>query len=154
MKTFTTSRVVHVPPDIAYRVAADVPAYKDFLPLLQRSIVRGTRQAFGNGEKFKAELVVAVEKLGLRESFVSDVTTDPVTRTVHAMSVEGPLHTLNVHWKIADANGGCEVTVAIDYGFKSRMLQFAASQALELATPRIMKAFEDRAMALARQSGI
>jgi coenzyme Q-binding protein COQ10 len=150
MKTFETSKLVHVPPAIAYQVAADVPAYKDFLPLLQRSTVRGPRQAFGNGEKFMAELIVAVEKLGLRESFVSEVTTDSVARTVTARSVEGPLHALNVSWKIDEAQGGCNVSVRIDYGFRNPMFQFAAGKALEFATPKIMKAFEDRALVLVK----
>ncbi len=148
MKHFETSKTVDVPPDIAYQVASDVASYKDFLPLLQRSTIRGQRQKHGSGEKFHAELIVAVEKLGLRETFVSEVVTDPVARTVTAKSVEGPLHALNVSWKIEETNLGSKVSVDIGYGFRNPMLQFAAGKALELATPRIMKAFEERALAL------
>ncbi len=154
MKHFNASKVVHVPPDIAFQVAADVPSYKDFLPLVQRSTVRGQKQSFGSGEKFHAELIVAVEKLGLRESFVSEVTTDPVARTVMAKSVEGPLHALNVSWKIEEVPEGSKVNVDIAYGFRNPMLQFAAGKALELATPKIMKAFENRAFALAKTFSI
>jgi coenzyme Q-binding protein COQ10 len=151
MKHFETSKVVNVPPDVAYRVAADVPSYKDFLPLLQRSTVRGQREKLGEGEKYKAELVVAVDKLGLRESFVSEVVTDPARRTVSATSIEGPLHALNVKWHIEDAGSGkSKVSVILGYAFRNPMLQFAAGKVLELATPRIMKAFEERAETLAR----
>ncbi len=149
MPEFTTTRRVNVPPDIAYAVAADVGSYKDFLPMLLRSTIRGQRQPLGAGETFQAELVAGYEKLGLRESFVSRVTTDPVNRTVTAASSEGPMKTLTTNWKIVEAPGGCDVTVTIEYAFKSRMMQMAFSGLLEMAAPRIMQAFEGRAASLA-----
>jgi coenzyme Q-binding protein COQ10 len=152
MKTFEASKVVNVHPDIAYRVAADVASYKDFLPLLQTSTVRGRREKEGEGERFKAELIVAVEKLGLREAFVSEVVTDPVARLVTATSVEGPLHALTVKWQISDnAAGASTVGITLGYKFRNPLLQMAAGKVLELAAPRIMRAFEDRALAIARQ---
>jgi coenzyme Q-binding protein COQ10 len=148
MPQFTTTRRVTVPPDVAYAVAADVASYKDFLPMLLRSNIRGQRQPHGAGETFLAELVAGYEKLGLRESFVSKVTTDPVNRTVIAVSSEGPMKSLTTSWAIADAPAGCDVTVTIDYAFKSRMMQMAFSGLLEMAAPKIMQAFETRAASL------
>ncbi len=148
MKHFTATKQVHVSADVAYGVASDVGSYKDFLPLLKRSTIRGARQKLGDGETFRAELVVAVERLGISESFVSTVVTNPVNRTVEAVSAEGPLHALTVKWSINDVSDRvCAVTIAMDYSFKNSMLQFAAGKVLELATPKIMRAFEDRALA-------
>jgi coenzyme Q-binding protein COQ10 len=148
MAQFKTTKRVNVLPDVAYAVAADVACYKDFLPMVLRSTIRGQRQPHGAGEAFLAELVAGYEKLGLRESFVSEVTIDPVKRTVAAVSREGPMKSLTTSWDIVDAPGGCNVTVTIDYAFKSRLMQMAFSGLLEMAAPKIMQAFEKRATSL------
>jgi ribosome-associated toxin RatA of RatAB toxin-antitoxin module len=145
MPKFTTTKHVSVSPDVAYSVAADVSSYKDFLPMLLRSIVRGERKVHGAGEQFMAELVVGYEKLGIRESFVSTVTTDPVARTVLASSSEGPMQALTTSWKIAEAAGGADVSITIDYAFRSRLMQIAFSGLLDMAAPKIMAAFEAQA---------
>jgi coenzyme Q-binding protein COQ10 len=153
MKSFVATKIVDIPADIAYRVAADVGAYNAFLPLLERSTVRGARIRDGNIERFRAELIVAVGKLGLRESFVSDVVTDAEARTVSARSVEGPLRALNVKWLIEETGADeSKVSITLDYTFQNPLLQFAAGKVLELATPKIMKAFEDRARSLMQGS--
>jgi coenzyme Q-binding protein COQ10 len=150
MPQYTTTKFVAVHPNAAFAVAADVAAYKDFLPLLQRSSVRGARLPVGAGEKFVAELVVGYEKLGIRESFISNVVTDPAQRTVKATSSEGALKSLSASWAVNEAPGGCNVTVMIDYAFHSRMMQIAFSGLLDLAAAKIMQAFEKRAETMAR----
>ena len=146
MPQFKTSRLLHVPPDVAYEIAADVESYKNFLPLMHRSTIRGGRLPVGSGEKFLAELVVAYEKLGLKESFVSEVVTDPIARTVTATSAEGPMKSLSTSWEIREVPGGSEVSVKIDYAFKNKLMQIAFAGMMDLAAAKIMKAFENRAL--------
>ncbi len=149
MPNYTTTKRVSVSPAIAYAVAADVGRYRDFLPMLQTSVIRGPRKPSGNGEEFLAELVVGYEKLGIRESFVSKVQTDPVARTVKATSNEGPMKQLSTSWSVVEAPGGCDVTITIDYSFNNRLMQMAFTGLLDLAAAKIMAAFEERAKYLA-----
>ena len=58
MPVFQTTRRVAVPPDVAFAVAADVGSYREFLPLLQRSTVRGQKRPTSTGEAFDAELAM------------------------------------------------------------------------------------------------
>jgi coenzyme Q-binding protein COQ10 len=150
MAQFKASRFVAVHPNAAYAVAADVAAYKDFLPMLTRSSVRGQRTKVGAGEAYMAELVVGYEKLGINESFVSKVVTDPITRTVTATSSEGSLKSLSASWVIRQVSGGSQVDITIDYAFHSRMMQTVFAGLLEMAAGRIMQAFETRAEAMAK----
>jgi coenzyme Q-binding protein COQ10 len=148
MASFKAARRVPVSADAAFHVAADVGAYEDFLPLLQRSTVRGTRQATDDGERFQAELVVAYEKLRLREAFVSSVETFVGSRRVVAMSSDGPFKSLNAEWQIAEAGTACDVTIIIDYQLHNKLLQMVLAGAMDFAVAQVMKAFEQRVLAL------
>jgi coenzyme Q-binding protein COQ10 len=150
MPSYTATRFVKAHPNAAYAVAADVAAYKDFLPMLMHSTIRGPKQKQGKGETFMAELVVGYEKLGIRESFVSKVVTDPIARTVTATSSDGPMKALSASWAVKDAPGGSDVTVVIDYAFNSRMMQMAFAGVLDLAAAKLMSSFEQRAEAMAK----
>jgi coenzyme Q-binding protein COQ10 len=142
--TFSATRQITADPDLCFAVAADVAAYKDFLPLLQRSAILGERQALPDGEKFQAELAVAFDKLKLRESFVSTVQTDRKRRTVSARSSDGPFKALAAQWKIRASGSGSEVSIVIDYTFKNMLLQMAAAATMNYAVDRVMAAFEQR----------
>jgi coenzyme Q-binding protein COQ10 len=149
MPHFTTTKRIALTPDQAFAVAADVGSYQEFLPLLKRSVVRGERSKVGDTETFNADLMIAIEKLGLRESFTSHVITDASNRLVSATSSDGLLKSLNAVWKIAaTADGRADVTITIDYVLKSKILQLAASGMIDFAAQKIMTAFEQRGLAL------
>ena len=152
MPVFKTERHVDVPPDVAFSVAADVASYKQFLPLVTRSVVRGKKEKTDAGEVFSAELAVAYPKLGLSESFVSHVTTDNDNRVVRASSSDKPFRTLEAKWTISETTGGSIVAIAIDYSFRSPMLQLIASGLMGMAVQKVMTAFEARAKAIAKQA--
>ncbi|MDE2446122.1 MAG: type II toxin-antitoxin system RatA family toxin [Alphaproteobacteria bacterium] len=149
MPRFTTSRVVDVSAQQAFSIAADVSSYKDFLPLLKRSVIRGGRKRVGAVEEFDADLQVAVEKIGVRESFASHVTTNSDMMTVSATSSDGPVKALHVMWEIADAPAGkAQVSITIDYTLKNLMLQMMAGGFTDYAAQKIMTAFEERGRSL------
>lgn len=130
--------------ETCFAVAADVGAYSEFLPLLQRSSIRGSKEKLPTGERFAAEFSVAYDKLGLRETAVSQVTTDRVARTVQATSKDGPFQALTARWSFADVQGGCDATIELDYAFKNVLLQLAVGRLIDHAIQRIMTAFEER----------
>jgi coenzyme Q-binding protein COQ10 len=145
MPHFSTTRTVNVTADQAYAIAADVSAYKDFLPLVKRSTVRGEHIKTGDVEIFDADLMVGLENLGLRETFTSQVVTDSGQRIVTATSNDGPMKSLKAVWKITGAaNNKSEVSITVDYVFKSMVLQLMAGGMMDFAAQKIMQAFEER----------
>ncbi len=149
MPHFSKTKRVAAPVDVAYRVAADVTAYKEFLPLLKRSHVRGEKRYVNGLEIFDAELVVAYDKLGLREAFVSRVTCDATRQEVTAISSDGAFRSMQTVWSIKAAGPHSDVTVTIDYALKNPLLQIAVAGAMGMAVEKIMAAFEQRSRGLA-----
>ena len=149
MPKFTATRRVDLTVDQAFSIAADVASYKDFLPLLKRSAIRGERKRVGDIETFDADLQVAFEKLGLRETFTSHVTTDAKNNTVTATSTDGPMKALKAVWSIISLDdNGAEVSITVDYTMKSMMLQMVAGGLTDFAAQKVMQAFEDRGRSL------
>jgi coenzyme Q-binding protein COQ10 len=148
MPIFKTSRRVAVPAGIAYAVAADVAAYKEFLPLLERSLIRGNVTEKDGVKTFNAEVAVGYAKLNLRETFFSRVVCDSHKKTVTATSQEPPFKHMTAIWTIREVNGQSDVSILIDYAMRSLFLQFAISAAMDTAVNKIMTAFETRAKAV------
>ncbi len=148
MPTFKTSRLVAVPSDAAYAVACDVASYKDFLPLLERSNVRGTVTEKNGVKSFSAELAVGYAKLNLRETFFSRVACDENLGTVTATSQDAPFKEMMAVWTIKSVGSQSEVSVSIDYVMRSMLLQFAITGAMDMAVNKIMSAFEARAKSI------
>jgi coenzyme Q-binding protein COQ10 len=145
MPHFGKKRTLTITADQAYAIAADVAAYKEFIPLVQRS----TRQGSGGHENFDAELVVAYDKLRLRETFVSAVTLAPDSRTVTARSSDGPIKHMETVWRITPVSAGsCEVSFTVDYALRSLPMQFMVGQVFDFAVQKIMASFEARGEAL------
>jgi coenzyme Q-binding protein COQ10 len=148
MPSFKTSRRVAVPPAAAYAVAADVASYKDFLPLLERSLIRGGITETNNVKTFNAEVAVGYAKLNLRETFFSRVVCDANTHTVTATSQEPPFEHMTAIWTIRAINNQSEVSISIDYAMRSLLLQFALVGAMDMAVSKILTAFEARAKSI------
>jgi coenzyme Q-binding protein COQ10 len=144
------SRPVAVQPNTAFHVAADVGSYIHFVPLMQRSQVRGVKTRDGDKETFRAELVVSYLPLNLKESFVSDVTVDHHALTVEARSVDGPFKAVRTRWTIQPTGDYCMVTVDIDYTLKSPFMQMAVGGLMPMATDKLLQAFEQRALQMAK----
>ena len=144
MPKFSTTRRVDLTVDQAFAIAADVESYKDFLPLLKRSVIRGERKVDGHTTSFDADLQVAVEKLGFTETFTSQVTTDSETHQVTATSSDGPLKSMKTVWNIVAAGTQTDVSITVDYTLKNMMLQLMAGGIADFAAQKIMTAFEER----------
>ncbi len=145
MAHLAVKRVVPLTLHQAFAIAADVASYKDFVPLCTRSIIRGTVEEHGGVRKFTADLQVAVSKLGLSENFTSRVEADEPNKTVLATSQDGPLKNLRALWAMKSIDGSrSEISIAIDYELKSRLLQIAAASMMNHAVARVLDAFEAR----------
>ena len=128
-----------------FAIAADVASYKEFLPLCTRSTVRGAVEEQAGVKKFAADLQIAITKLGLSESFTSQVEADEPNKTVLATSQDGPMKNLRALWTMKSIDGArSEVSITIDYQLKNRLLQMAASSMMNHAVAKVLDAFETR----------
>lgn len=149
MPQFSVTRSVPYAADQVFAIARDVARYRDFLPLVKRSLVRNVKAHDDGRETFEGELTVAYEKLRIEEVMTSRVTVDPTALTVTALSNQGPVKHLESEWRILPtAENRCDITFTVDYQLKSRTLQFVLSGMFDLAVRKVMNAFEERARAL------
>ena len=88
MPQFSVSRSVPYSAEQVFAIARDVARYRDFLPLVKRSIVRHVEKQPDGTETFEGELTVAYDKLRVQEVMTSRVTVNPAALTVTARSNE------------------------------------------------------------------
>ena len=149
MPKFSVSRSVPYTAEQVFAIARDVARYKEFLPLVKRSIVRGAKTDDQGNEHFEGELTVAYDKLRIEEVMTSRVIVDPAALTVTARSDQGPVKHLVSEWKIVPTGDNrCDINFTVDYTLKSKMLQMVLSGMFDMAVRKVMSAFEERARAL------
>lgn len=149
MPVFNVTRRVAHPAGVLHGIVSDVASYDEFLPLCESARIWNERELGDGKQAFRAELIIAYPKFGLRENFVSDVTTDATRLTVLATSSEGPIAHLENRWRFVEVSkNSCDVVFALDYKMKSRPLQFIMSQMFDHAVRKMMNAFEERARVL------
>ncbi len=149
MPKFNVSRSVPYTAEQVFAIARDVARYKEFLPLVKRSVVRGANTDARGLEHFEGELTVAYDKLRIEEVMTSRVTVDPQALTVTAQSDQGPVKQLVSEWKIVPTGANrCDITFTVDYTLKSKMLQMVLSGMFDMAVRKVMSAFEERARVL------
>jgi coenzyme Q-binding protein COQ10 len=146
MPKFNVTRRVPYSVEQVFAISADVSQYRNFLPLVKRSLVRNRSRLPDGRESFDAELTVIYRKLGIEETLPSRVVVDPAAYTVTATATEGPVKHLNAEWRILPAGEGqSEISLTIDYQLKSRALQFVLSGMFDMVVRRMLTAFEERA---------
>lgn len=149
MPSFSVSRSVPYTADQVFAIARDVARYKEFLPLVKRSIVRGAKADEQGRELFEGELTVAYDKLRIEEVMTSRVTVDAGALTVTARSDQGPVKHLVSEWRIVPTGANrCDINFTVDYTLKSKMLQMVLSGMFDMAVRKVMSAFEERARLL------
>ena len=151
MPKFSTTHRVDFTPEQIFAVVADVGSYKEFLPLVERSTVRNRKPAVDGNENFGADLLVGYKKMGIQETFSSQVQTSLKDLSVSAVSSGNAVKKLISSWQIAAAEDGkSEITFAVDYEMKNPMLQMIMKGMFDSAARKIMGAFEARAEKLYR----
>lgn len=149
MPKFSVSRSVPYTSEQVFAIARDVARYKEFLPLVKRSIVRNATTDELGREQFEGELTVSYDKLRIEEVMTSRVTVDPAARTVTARSDQGPVKHLVSEWHIVPTGDRrCDINFTVDYALKSKMLQVVFSGMFDMAVRKVMSAFEERARQL------
>jgi coenzyme Q-binding protein COQ10 len=143
---FTVTRRVNFSPRQIFAVVADVGSYKEFLPLVEHSTVRNRKPTVDDYESFNADLVIGYRKMGIHESFSSQVETSLENLSVNAVSSGKAVKKLISSWQIVAVDDNrSDITFAVDYEMKSHLLQMLLSGMFDHAAKKVMGAFEARA---------
>ncbi len=146
---YSVTRRLEFSPEQIFSVVADVGRYKEFLPLVERSTVRG-RKVVGDGqESFHADIVVAYHPLRIQEEFSSHVETSKKNLLVSTVSTGKAVKRLISSWQITGLGPkASDITFNVDYEMKSHMLQMLMGGMFDAVVRKIMSAFEARARTL------
>lgn len=125
-----------------YDLVADVANYPKFLPWTAAARIRSTKSV-DDKVVMLADLVISFKVF--RERFGSRVTLWPDAMKIDTEYLDGPVRHLESEWTFKDIEGGCEVSFAVDFEFKSRLLQGAANVFFNDAMQRVVRSFERRA---------
>ncbi len=126
--------------DQLFDLVADVKDYPHFIPWCRGAQVR----------RSEPKLIVALLEIGFgpfTESFTSHVDLDR-PRKVMVRAVDGPLEHLTNEWSFAPDGDMTRIDFAIDFRFKSHLLDHVAAGMFHDASARMMTAFKDRARVL------
>ena len=140
MSSHVEHKLLPYTPDQLFDMVADVKDYPLFIPWCQGARVRQT------GPK----LVVADLIIGFgpfRESFTSHIDLER-PHEVMVRAVDGPLEHLSNQWVFTPAESGTRIDFAVDFQFKSHLLDHVANGMFHEASLRMMSAFEARAHSL------
>jgi len=131
-------RTVPYTPEQMFALVADIRRYPEFLPWCLSADV----QCIKNGIQ-KAYIIVGYK--AFREAFTSIVTVKE-QKSITVQYKSGPLSHLTNEWHFApSANGGCDLTFFVDFGFHSSFLGSIMNMFFEKAFQKMVVAFEARA---------
>lgn len=125
-----------------YELVADVASYPQFLPWCKAARILAHTE-----NQMRAELVIMFHQL--RESYTSDIHLEPYER-ITIEQTKGPFSQLHTVWEFHpdDASGGCTLSFAIRFQFRSKMLDMLIGNLFHKATKKMTTAFVQRAHAL------
>ncbi len=145
MPTHSETRRLPYTADQMYALVADVARYPEFLPWTAAARIRDVTDK-GDHQVMLADLVISFKVF--RERFGSLVTLWPEARKIDTEYLDGPFRHMISNWAFTPAEGGCEVYFNVDFEFRNRILQGAATMFFNDAMQRIVRAFERRAAVL------
>ena len=145
MPTHHETRLLPYTPQQLYALVIDIEQYPQFLPWC-----RAARIVSRESTSFLGELVIHFS--ALTERYTSRITpvppTDDKPGTIDVTLVDGPFHHLTNHWKFAPHGNGCEITLDLDFQFKSKILDSLIGGLFTKACAKMVAAFTARAEAL------
>jgi len=123
-----------------FSLVADVAKYPEFLPWC-----RAARILSHNEGGFEAELIIHFK--GFSESYISRVTLTPHSE-INVVMIKGPFEYLTNHWQLTSVDEGTRIDFALDFKFRSKILERLMGAFFTRATQKMVDAFKERAQAL------
>jgi len=145
MQTHSETRFVPYSATQMFDLVADVARYPEFLPWTAAARIRSTED-HDDHQVMLAELVISFKVF--RERFGSRVILWPDAQKIDTEYLDGPFRHMRSNWSFAEADGGCDLSFHVDFEFRNRLLQSAATLFFNDAMQRVVRAFERRAQEL------
>lgn len=131
----------HEPHEL-YALVLDIERYPEFLPWC-----RAARLVERHADHFIGELIISFG--GFTERYSSKIVSDAAARRIEVSLVHGPFTTLANHWKFEAApQGGTNIHFAVEFAFKSKILNTLMGGLFGRAVDKMGDAFVKRADAL------
>jgi coenzyme Q-binding protein COQ10 len=145
MPSHQERRLLPYTPQQLYALVADVERYPEFLPWAAACRIQ-RRQ----GALIWADLIIGFKMI--RERFTSRIALDPEGLRIDVAYVDGPFKHLSNRWVFEPHPEGCMVDFAVDFAFRSPMLDRMIGALFHEAVRRMVQAFEGRAYSLYSQA--
>jgi coenzyme Q-binding protein COQ10 len=145
MPHYAETRILPYSPEQLFALVADVEHYPQFLPWC-----RAVRVLERKLDHFIAEMIITFSHI--TERYASKVT--PVAPTaknpgrIDVALVSGPFNYLINHWEFHPHPQGTELQFAVDFEFKSKLLNTLIGGMFTRASEKMVAAFTKRAEAL------
>ena len=121
-----------------FDLISDVTKYPEFLPWCKNSNIYNK-----SNDIFYSDMEIGFNLI--KETFTSKVTLVESAK-VHSEAVSGPFKKMNNIWEIDYiSDKECEINLIIEFEFKSFIYQNIIGQLFELASKKMITAFEQRA---------
>lgn len=145
MPKHSETRILPYTPEQMFDLVADIERYPEFLPWCL-----GARIKQRQSDMVVADLIIGFKMV--REKFTSRVVLDRPGE-IQVDYIEGPLRYLHNYWGFREHPEGVAVDYAIDFEFRSKVLQSLIGSLFHQAYKRMVQAFEARAHALYGEDG-
>ena len=127
-------------------MAADVAAYREFLPLVRESEVSNIHKTGDGVTTFSGKLRVAKASLRIDETFVSEVVADKNAMSIVSKASNGPVKSLVNVWKFTDLPaGGSQSELVLEYQVSNFALRMMIAASSGVVMEKLTQAFEKRA---------
>jgi coenzyme Q-binding protein COQ10 len=141
MTQHKTSRTVRVSRSLLFDIVADVERYPEFLPMWKN--VQVTER---QGSVYKTVQLVGFGPI--RETFATQTVLVPPER-IEVTSDDPLFKTFLIRWTFGDLGDACRVDIELDWRTRRRLLQRAIDILLPETARSMIRAFENRAIAMA-----
>jgi coenzyme Q-binding protein COQ10 len=140
----THSEILHSPftPQQLFALVVDIEKYPEFLPWC-----RAARVTKREGDHFFGELIINFSHLSERyTSRVTPIAPMDGEGSIEVEAINGPFKTLANHWRFVPAEGGgTDIHFALEFEFKSRILNSLIGSLFGRAVEKMSGAFLTRA---------
>ncbi len=124
-------------PQQLFDLVVDIEKYPVFLPWCRAARILKRKE-----NEFLGELVISFAHI--TESYTSRVTlSEPYS--IDVVMVKGPFEHLTNNWKFTPIENGTRIDFALDFKFRSRILEKLIGSLFSKATNKMVTAFKKRA---------
>tara|TARA_B100000700_G_C14999477_1_gene835577 strand:- start:969 stop:1403 length:435 start_codon:yes stop_codon:yes gene_type:complete len=119
----------------------DIEKYPEFLPWCKSTNIYNK-----NYNIFYSDMEIGFNLI--KEKFTSKVTVSD-SKKIHSEAINGPFNKMNNLWEIKKiSEDKCLITLNVEFDFRSFLLKNLMGKLFEVASTKMIDAFEDRANSL------